>query len=332
MWTYECETCTRDFGSQQAANQHMDALGHWEPRIECDSCYATFPTQEQVDDHMDDYDHWLRRFECETCTSRFKTQNACNQHMNATDHWAPTFDCETCTRTFASQNAANSHMNATGHWTPRFKCDVCDLKFQTQNGALGHMNSQMHHSHLYCRDCSRGFQNENNLKMHLNSKIHRGTTVPCPFCKVGFTTASGLSHHLETGSCPNAKTLDREKIYKAIRQRDSHGIFTKNLLTFQESDVETIATGAAFNGSSYECYLCHREFNSLRGLNQHLNSPTHSQSLYHCPNRSCARDFVSLASMFNHLESESCSFIRFEKVQENVQNIITGRQRLLGFA
>jgi uncharacterized CHY-type Zn-finger protein len=109
-----------------------------------------------------------------------------------------------------------------------------------------------------------------NGNQHLNSKIHRGTTVLCPFCKVGFTTASGLSHHLETGSCPNARGLNRQKIYDTIRQRDTNGIFTKNLLTYPNSDVETIATSASFNGRYYECYLCHNEFFSLQGLNQHL--------------------------------------------------------------
>lgn len=25
----ECDTCTKEFGSQDAANQHMSAVGHW---------------------------------------------------------------------------------------------------------------------------------------------------------------------------------------------------------------------------------------------------------------------------------------------------------------
>lgn len=169
MWGYECETCTRDFASQQAAAQHMNALGHWanyqSQQVECDTCSDWFDTQSEADDHMDQYDHWGCRFECETCTRRFKTQNATNQHMNDTDHWAPTFDCESCSRSFNTQNAANSHMNAMGHWIPRFKCNVCDSKFQTRNAAIQHMDKLNHHEHLYCRDCSRGFQNENNLKM-----------------------------------------------------------------------------------------------------------------------------------------------------------------------
>ena len=176
--------------------------------------------------------------------------------------------------------------------------------------------------------CSR---NVANGLQHLNSSVHRGKKVACPFCKMAFTTASGLSHHLETGSCSRAKNLNRETIHQAIRQRDPGGLVTKNLLTYPDSNMQSIATGAAWNGHSFECYLCHRGHATLGALNQHLNSPIHSEKLYRCPNRKCKREFVSLAALFSHLESESCKFVRFEKVQENVHNFITGGQKLLGF-
>jgi hypothetical protein len=167
---------------------------------------------------------------------------------------------------------------------------------------------------------------------HLNSSTHRGKNVSCPFCKAALTSASGLSHHLESGSCPGAGNINRETIFRAIRQRDTSGLLTKKLLTYPYSDIQNIATSASWNGFGYECYICHREYDTLRSLYQHLNSSTHSEKLYHCPNRSCDRDFVSLASLFSHLESESCKFVRFEKVQQNVHNIITGRHKLLGFS
>ena len=167
---------------------------------------------------------------------------------------------------------------------------------------------------------------------HLNSRIHRGTGVACPFCNCGFTSASGVSHHLETGSCPNNTDIDRSTIYHAIRQRDPHGIVTfKQLEWHSETPTQVEAPERAWNGQNYECYLCHRQFLALQGLKQHLNSPAHQQKIYHCPSRKCARPFVSLAAMFNHLESESCGFIRFEQVQQNVNGILTGRQRLIGF-
>lgn len=64
------------------------------------------------------------------------------------------------------------------------------------------------------------------------------------------------------------------------------------------------------------------------GLNMHLNSPKHKEKVYHCPNRrgGCAKQFVSLAGLFNHLESETCSFMRFDKVQQHASMILDGRR------
>lgn len=158
--------------------------------------------------------------------------------------------------------------------------------------------------------------------------MHRGKGVACPFCKATFTSASGLSHHLETGSCPRANTVNHRSIFQAISQRDPTHVLTNKLLTYPDLDVRDIATSATWNGSGFECYLCHRAYDTIEALNQHLSSPIHSEKLYRCPNRSCNRQFVRLASLFNHLESESCNFVRFETVQKHVHNFIIGRQLL----
>lgn len=168
---------------------------------------------------------------------------------------------------------------------------------------------------------------------HLNSKIHRGQNIPCPFCKVKFTTASGVSHHLETGSCPNAGNLNHQNIHRMIRERDVHGVITNKLIEWkEESFSQYSATDRAFNGYNWECYICHKEFNAKFSLNNHLNSPVHRQKVYHCPNAKakCGKDFVSLAALFNHLESESCVFMRFEKVQKHAADLFTGR-KLIAF-
>lgn len=279
---------------------------------------------------MDEYDHWPR---CETCSRTFQSRSACHKHMSNVDHWAPRFECETCTREFRSQNAANQHMSSLGHWAPKIPCETCSKKFHTQSAADKHMKDLGHYRN-YCRECKRGFMSENDLKTHLNSKIHRGSNIPCPFCKKNFTTASGLTHHLETASCRQAPGLNRETILQIVRQRDPHGVITRKQIGWDQEDNSIYtATDMAFNGSHWECYICHKQFSGPRGLNQHLNSPAHKQKVYHCPNRrrSCEKQFITLAALFNHLESESCSFMRFEKVQQQVNNVFNGRG-LIGFA
>src|ERR1700744_216812 len=98
----------------------------------------------------------------------------------------------------------------------------------------------------------------------------------------------------------------------------------------QEPSVEYQATDQAWNGSAWQCYICQKTFSEKNGLNNHLNSPRHKQKIYHCPNRSCGKEVVSLAALFNHLESESCAYMRFGQVQEKVGDVLSGR-RLISF-
>ncbi|KAB8235671.1 hypothetical protein ETB97_010219 [Aspergillus alliaceus] len=295
--------------------------------FECLSCTDTFYYEDEWEEHMYDYRHWP---ECETCPKTFRTWRACNQHMDNTGHRAPRFDCETCYRDFSSQNAANQHMTAAGHWAPRIPCETCNLVFHTEKGANQHMKSEAHYKN-YCKNCDIRFGTENALRMHLNSKVHRGRNISCPFCKDGHTAASGLAHHLERGSCPNAPTLNRDTILRILRERDPNGLITNRHIKWHKEDAcQYSATEYAFNGNGWECYLCHREFRTATSLNQHLNSMAHKQKVYHCPNLKgrCAKQFTTLAALFNHLESESCSFMRFEKVQQQAGNILQGRRAI----
>lgn len=132
---YECETCTREFGTQRACIQHMNAVDHWAPR-----------------------------YECECCASKFLSQRAASQHMDAVGHWAPKYECDTCTRKFYSQAAAEQHMNAVGHREePKCSCRGCNMMFFSQSQANEHF--QRTHSASYCGMCDRLFNNPGNLRM-----------------------------------------------------------------------------------------------------------------------------------------------------------------------
>ncbi|KAK7413868.1 hypothetical protein QQX98_007285 [Neonectria punicea] len=216
-------------------------------------------------------------------------------------------------------------MDHLDHWFDNApECELCDSRYSTEKALKAHMIED----HLYCSECERSFQNRHNLQQHMNSARHRSTRVKCPFCRESRETASGLVHHLERGGCPNAP-LDRDKLYRAIRQRDPDGVISKKMIEWHGSDTYE-ATARAWNSDceAYECYLCHRLFNSLVALNQHLASPRHQQNLYHCPGRSCRKEFSTLAGLINHFESESCGFIRFQAVQSRIGDVVSSDRRI----
>lgn len=137
-----------------------------------------------------------------------------------------------------------------------------------------------------------------------------------------------MVRHLESGCCP-AAPLDRDELYRAVRNRDPDGLIANLLLNWSGSDVYEVSE-LAWNSSveAYQCYLCARLFTKISSLNQHLNSPVHQRELYHCPHRQCIKEFTTLAALVNHLESESCGYMRFESVQNNVGNLLDPRRMI----
>ncbi|KAH7150369.1 hypothetical protein B0J13DRAFT_287648 [Dactylonectria estremocensis] len=238
--------------------------------------------------------------------------------------------CGTCGREFDAGwdggfEARDQHCRALGHSIPHFErnyayeCSCCDGRFKTDAKRKDHEHSD----HLYCAECDRDFDNWNNIQQHLNSSRHRASGIQCPFCKKTCRTATGLTHHLERGGCPNAP-LDRDRLYRAVRERDPQGIISNKFLEWYGSRTFE-ATEMSFNTNlnAYECYLCHRLFDALTSLNAHLSSPRHQQNLYHCPSRSCHKEFTTLAGLINHLESESCGYIRFQAVQNGIHHLVS---------
>ncbi|KAI0419460.1 hypothetical protein F5X98DRAFT_335181 [Xylaria grammica] len=236
--------------------------------------------------------------------------------------------CCTCGRSFGSSHALGQHKAALGHtesfsW---FGCSFCPVSGLPE----GEIKQHEAEDHLWCSDCEREFYSYSEIKTHLRSRAHRGKSTPCPFCESPYTTVAGVTCHLENGCCPAAQHLNPDKLFGRIRARDSSGLITNQLIEWHGSMVHH-ATEHTWNGRYYKCYLCHRQFNALDSLNQHIRSPAHPQKPYHCPNRAiCKKQFVSLAGLFSHLESESCGYTRFERVQQGFQEGVTGK-RLIAF-
>ncbi|KAI0132015.1 hypothetical protein BJ170DRAFT_227397 [Xylariales sp. AK1849] len=268
-------------------------------------------------------------YQCGTCSKCFNSFHARQQHMNAVGHSNSAYECDTCDRCFGSRSALEQHMELANHGLytrGRYSCRACNDGFYDEDDRDQHEIEDCN----YCADCVRRFPNENSIRQHLNSRLHRGSCIECPFCKADYATAAGLCHHLETGCCTKAPSVNRDQVYRLVRSKDPTGIIAKNLIGWHGSPTYE-ADGRSWNGGGYECYLCHQAFSRLSGLNQHLGSPIHQQALYHCPNRHrCGKEFRSLAAVMNHLESESCGFTRFENVQRGINDMISGN-RLIAF-
>lgn len=125
--------------------------------------------------------------------------------------------------------------------------------------------------------------------------------------------------------------MDRQSLLHLLQSRDPHSLITNK--QFDSEELPALISEYAFNGSDWECFLCDRVFSASNSLLQHLESRIHQHKGYHCPNTTdCEREFVSLAGVFSHLESESCDYMSFEKVQQvqrQFSGVLTGRKMIV---
>lgn len=118
------------------------------------------------------------------------------------------------------------------------------------------------------------------IKSQHTEPVLRPKILSCPFCHIGFNAVWEVSEHLETSSCPQRPDLNCSNIHRHQRQQDPN-----ETMVLQTSDF-TIET-----------------------------------HLYHCPNTAegCKAKFMSsFTELVEHLESESCGFIKREELWKDI--------------
>ena len=201
------------------------------------------------------------------------------------------------------------------------------------------------HEERWCAPCKRMFQNENNLRQHLRSATHQTVKFRCPMtgCGRAFISTSALALHFESGSCPSGIT--REMVDRFFPELlDGGGVITNpgRRLTDGPSSSSSAsppattrwwATERTWNGSAYECYLCHRTFKSLVALNAHLGSPAHGDKPYHCPTQfgGCGTEYRTLSAILQHIEDPGrrCAVRRFDREVDRIFDGLTNSRRWL---
>ena len=147
-----------------------------------------------------------------------------------------------------------------------------------------------------------------------------------------FKFPSSITLHIESGACNN---ISRHQVTSAVHALNiaptislSHRIAGPGGPP-RRTMIQYSATEQAFNGSGYECYLCHRIFRTLASLNTHLESAAHDDDEFQCPK--CKNTFTLISGLIQHIESEVCGAARFKQV-EDIATQLTGQfTRLLRY-
>ncbi|KAJ3196546.1 hypothetical protein HK101_008555 [Irineochytrium annulatum] len=206
-------------------------------------------------------------------------------------------------------------------------CPVCGQRFYYTDVLQDHISS-----HNHCFTCSRSFVNARALNQHVRSDVHKPRAFNCPLCNKlfffltsvsfpfhwkGFKALSSAAAHVESGQCPQGRTLNRRSLAEAIR---SWEVAALGRSTFTTPMIENGSAGRNGGSGAYTtadcvkyysrhtgyfvCPLCDRCFDQANNLSQHLNGKAHANKDYKCP--TCARGFISLNGLCKHWEATPC--------------------------
>lgn len=253
---------------------------------------------------------------CERCRVEFVSDHVLWQH----EAKSPKHNiCDACNEDFSTARAFNQHY-AECH--EERHCQWCHMYFDKSLALIQHHRTQ----HRYCNICDLAFRDGEAIEAHNVSAEH--TLISCPGrkCNRRFGSAAALISHLEFGAC--SSKMNRNKINQLAVDLDRTNVITNPLRLLRAPDgyaapphpIINIATELSFNGQAYECFLCHREFKKLEGLNQHLVSPVHEAAIYRCPQQwqGCNTEFRTLSGLCQHVEKQRCAVRRFNRPMQKV--------------
>lgn len=287
----------------------------------CSECYRNFHSTAALNAHCRDRaDHAY----CEDCQRVFVHFNALQQHLDN----SPVHQDSDADHSYNSSSGYDYESSDSGEEDETTFCKSCHRSFVNKLSLYRHLAQSSKHN--WCFVCSRDFATESALDQHNSSRVHNSRDLNCPLCSKSFKVPSAIALHIESGACHN---INRHQVTTAVHAlRIIPTVSLSHRLT-GPSGRGTItnysANEQAFNGTAYECYLCHRTFRSLGSLNSHLNSPAHDEDEFKCPK--CSRTYKLISGLIQHIESEVCGLARFQQVKDQMSDLTEQFSRLLKF-
>lgn len=95
---FKCGTCNKVFeAGWRARENHLHSTGHHAPAFECDTCPRYLGSENARFQHMDALNHF--EWECSVCDETWPTENQKVEHEHEDHNY-----CGECERTFANYN------------------------------------------------------------------------------------------------------------------------------------------------------------------------------------------------------------------------------------
>ncbi|KAG2047537.1 hypothetical protein BDR06DRAFT_963813 [Suillus hirtellus] len=267
-----------------------------------------------------------KRWQCNLCDRSFRSVHALFTHCRGKADHPFCEDCQTLFYNFAGlyQHRNEVHGYALGSdddeddgdgEEPPF-CVGCNRWFVDLASLYQHLATSLKHN--WCFLCSREFATPTSLDQHA-FPVHKGLDFECPLCSKRFKVPSSIALHIQSGACHNISRAQATAAVHALNIVPSISV-SRHIEGGSTRVASCYVTERAFNGTAYECYLCHLTFRTLGALNSHIDSPAHDADEFKCPK--CERKYKFVSGLMQHIASEACGVPRFEVVEDFTMSLI----------
>ncbi|KAG2107898.1 uncharacterized protein F5147DRAFT_695632 [Suillus discolor] len=272
---------------------------------QCNLCNRTFRSIHALFGHCRDKaaDHPF----CKDCKTLFYDFAGLYQHMNNVHR----SDSESDEYAFESDDIEDDYDNEDDYddEEPPF-CVGCNRWFVDLANLYQHLATSLKHN--WCFLCSRDFATPTSLDQ-------ANLDFECPLCSKRFQIPSSIALHIQSGACHNISLAQVTAAVHALKIVPTTSV-SRHIEGGSTRVASYYVTERAFNGTAYECYLCHLTFRTLGALNSHINSPVHDADEFKCPK--CERKYKFVSGLMQHIESEACGIARFEVVEDFTMSLI----------
>jgi len=353
---HKCGSCGKLCERLDILEDHRIVTGH----CFCSDCDLVFENEHALKLHRKTEVH-ASEFKCCDCDILFNDIHALNAHMRKPVHKNPVKKakdistiaakshlCSKCQRTFSSAEALQQHCQSLKHKPlSSLKCPIgtrCRSNFASPSALLHHLESGRCSSEMTRDDINKIVQQYDKDHTIHNSSTQAPLSAP---------TYSTPSPSLRSGVSTPLSDGDRE--WSLISPGSLHGSMESSWGEFSVLENSQISIESSPSTSALETYKqkrfpCPRgckTFSTEHALQQHMDSPAHSEKVYHCPGivpefvsivkgkLKGDKKFTTLSGLTQHLESGTCrggkkAFVYYMNlIQSRLEQLGIGGMRLL---
>lgn len=184
----------------------------------------------------------------------------------------------------------------------RNMCPICGKAYVNCTGMRSHIFSHSKTNLFHCLMCTKRIRSPSWFRKHL--RTYTNHRFECYLCKDQFNDYHALVQHMNGKHTPYAYCIQCDKQFNVLSVFKQHMKDHHSNVTASNGDtIDSNRVGNLLGRtiSSWQCYMCQKEFSTRVGTLRHMQTHNHCEELYPIS----GRQFRSTPCLRRHMQSHN---------------------------